>query len=340
MMAPRFDVVAFASRVNELAPLPALAFKVLQLAEDQRSSAGDLASIIATDPALTAKILRLSNSVYYSPGRKIATVRDAVVLLGIGEIRRLVLTTSLMDRFARDGDCALNIPAFWGHSIAVGMVAEVMARQTGLAAPEEAFTAGILHDIGKLVMSQYEPADYTATARLAFQAPMSLEEAELEVFGFSHAELGAHLAELWRLPEAMADAIGAHHQAPDQSAGLGFVMATANSLCRDHGLWCGFEDVEPGATAPAASDTAEDPVRAAALAKLGGIERIRGRIDGLLQALPRAAASSTGRAGAPPEPAPSFSTHPAIQPLRRAPWVSPDRWPGRADRLRERTAGW
>ncbi len=272
-------------QVQQLAPLPAVALKVLELAHDDRSSAADLASVIATDQAMTAKLLRLANSAYFAAGRAITTVRDAVVVLGVIEVRRLVLTTTLMGSFSGQSAGDFHVPSFWGHALAVGLVAEVMARHTGRAAPEEAFTAGILHDIGKLVMSQYEKERFEAATTLATVKGIPLERAEAEVFGFSHPELGSRLATAWRFPPALCEAIAAHHSAADVSQGLAWVVAQANTLCRDHGLWCGFVDVEPGA-APPPEAPVRDPLRAAVLARLGGWERVVERTQAFLRAAP------------------------------------------------------
>jgi putative nucleotidyltransferase with HDIG domain len=319
-MPEHIDLSEFVNQVNQLAPLPAVAMKVLQLAED-------VASTIATDQALTARLLRLANSAYFAAGREITTVRDAVVLLGMAEVRRLVLTTALMGNFSDDTG-ALSLPAFWGHALAVGMVAEVMARHTGLATPEEAFTAGILHDIGKLVMNQYAKEHLDAAVALATSKGLPMERAEAEVFGFSHPQLGRRLAQNWRLPPALAAAIADHHRVPGTEHGLSYVVAQANSLCRDHGLWCGFEEIEPGATLPALEET-QDPLRAAALAKLGGFERIVERATSFIQSSPlagsRPAAATT--VASPTRPAATGTS------LRRSEWAAPHRFPGRLGRM-------
>ncbi len=330
-MPERIAIVEFVRRVNQLAPLPAVAFRVLQLAEDERASAQDLASAIASDQALTAKLLRLANSAYFAAGREITTVRDAVVLLGMSEIRRLVLTTALMGRF--DGDSGvLSIASFWGHALAVGMVADVMARHTGLATPEEAYTAGILHDIGKLVMAQYAKEHFDATATLATTRGIPMERAEAEVFGFNHAQLGRHLCETWRLPAALAVAIADHHAPPGASDGLSYVVAHANDMVRDHGLWCGFDEIEPGAAAP--THGVEDPLRAAALAKFGGFDRIVERASGFVASSPAAASRSSASESRAAVATHAYPAAPADERRspRSSPWAVSDRFPGRLGR--------
>ncbi len=356
-MTERIAIESFVRQVNDLAPLPAVALKVLQLAENDDVSAHDLASAIATDQAMTATVLKLANSAYYAAGREITTVRDAVVLLGMVEVRRLALTTALMGRFVDSG--ALSIVSFWGHALAVGMVAEVMARNTRLAPPEEAYTAGILHDIGKLIMNQYAQEHFDAAASLATNKGLPLERAEAEVFGFSHAQLGGRLAEVWRLPAALAEAIAEHHASPGPDRGLCYVVAQANDLCRDHGLWCGFDDIEPGAAAPTHSGA--DPLRATALDKLGGIEQIVERANKFLGASlttdtrrpaaivvptsPRfvapsgsgsrpgaGAATAATRAQRPAPPAWEPASPNSDASPRRSPWAAPDRFPDRFGR--------
>jgi putative nucleotidyltransferase with HDIG domain len=234
-----------------------------------------------------------------------------------------VLTTALMGQYTADPG-TLNVAAFWGHALAVGMVAEVMARNTGLAAPEEAFTAGILHDIGKLVMVQYLKDHFEAAATFATSRGIPLHRSEAEVFGFDHAMLGKRLAEAWRLPPGLVMAIAHHHANPGQEDGLSFVVHQANELCRDHGLWCGFEETEPGAAPPTAGT--DDPIRAAALAKLGGFDKVVERANGFLTSSPvvpeRRKPADIRQAVQETPPAPGNSP-------RNAPWAVSDRFPDR-----------
>lgn len=280
-MIHRLDLTSLVRRVNELAPLPAVAMRVLQIVNDESASAESLAASISVDQALTATLLRVANSAYIAAGREITTVRDTVVLLGVDEVRKIVLTASMMRRFG-DGPGPLDPATFWGHSVAVAIVADVMARHTGLAKPEEAYTAGILHDIGKLVMNQYAPEQLTAAISRSLNQGIPIETAEIDVFGFSHAELGSRLAEAWRLPENLAEAIANHHGAPQESDGLSYVVAHSYTLCRDHGLWCGFDAIEPGVLPD--GEQGEDQLRAAVLARMGGMEQIIERAVSFLQA--------------------------------------------------------
>lgn len=327
-MVARVNLEAFVGQVQQIAPLPAVALRVMELAQSENSSASDLSSVIATDQAMTAKLLKLANSAYFSAGREIKTVRDAVVLLGMMEVRRLVLTSALMGRFNGTQATSFSVASFWGHALATGIIADVMARHTRLAQPEEAYTAGILHDIGKLIMSQYLKEHFDEASTVATTRGIALEQAEAEVFGFTHALLGSRLAQAWRLPAGLVLAIAEHHNHPGEDHGLSFVVAQANELCRDHGLWCGFEDTEPGAQPP--DGRVDDPVRAAVLAKLGGWERVVERASSFVEASPVA----KGAANVTPFPAerqPAFGARPLAPAAGSTPRTSPfargDRFP-------------
>ena len=191
------------AEVAALRPLPQVAQRILGL-DEGTFSAHELAAIIATDQALTAKLLRLANSPYYGFARRITTARDAVVLLGYRSVRGAALTSCLMQTAQTSGN--LDQDAFWQFSIATGILAEVLARTDG-AHQEEAFTAGVLHQIGLLALDQGRPQALRAALAAREDRGLSLHDAEREVLGFTDAELGAlH----WNFPQALAEAVRDH----------------------------------------------------------------------------------------------------------------------------------
>ena len=252
-------------QVESIAPLPHVATRVIQVGEDERFSAYDLASIIATDTAMTAKILRLANSAYYGFPRRISTVRDAVVLIGFRAVRATAIAAAVVDMFNKDGDPRFHGDLVWAHSVACASVAEVLAKRSRDVRPDEAFSAGILHDLGRLVLSQYARAPFARALDRATQEPAALETIETEIFGYDHAEVGAALARRWSFPTEVSQAIAEHHDAASPTP-LVAVLARANQFCRDVGLWCGL-DTEDGARAfgpwdgdaPAAAPAEPDP---------------------------------------------------------------------------------
>jgi putative nucleotidyltransferase with HDIG domain len=246
------DARQLLERVDDLPPLPAVAARVMSMADDANSSALDMAQVLSSDQALTAKLIRISNSAYYGFARKVSTVREAVVVLGMKQVRQVAVGASLMNSFSgrRVDDDVFDIDLFWGHSVAVAIAAETIAKKTRAARPEDAFTAGILHDIGRLVLRQVMPHEFRdAVIRAIEGTPLHI--AELETTGYSHDEIGRALGEKWKFPTHLVDAVGSHHNqsATPQQDGLEGVVAQANSLVLHYGLYCGY-DVETAELLP------------------------------------------------------------------------------------------
>lgn len=269
----RKDAAELLTRIDELPPLPAVAARVMSMAEDDRTSAMDLAQVLATDQALTAKLIRISNSAYYGFARRISTVREAVVMLGFKQVRQVSVGASLMNTFKRGapGD-PFDIDLFWGHSVAVAVAAEAVAKKSFAVKPEDAFTAGILHDIGRLVLRQVMPEEFAMAVREARTGQVSLHEAELHYTGYSHDDVGRVLGDQWKFPGHLVEAVQCHH---DESLtafndGLAGVVAQADRLVLHYGLYCGY-DLEDGELLPVPQDLA------AVEATCGGIERVLNR---------------------------------------------------------------
>ena len=229
--------------VEALAPLPHVANRAVQVADDERFSAYDLAAVIATETAMTAKVLRRTNSAYYGFPRRISTVHDAVVLIGFRAVRATAIAAAVVDLFPSRGNGRFSSDLFWGHSATGALVAETFAKETGHARADEAFTAAILHDIGRLVLSQYAEEAFNEALRRAMEGSAPRQVAEQDVFGYDHARVGARLAQRWNFPANICAAIADHHaaDASPKTAGLSFVVVQANSLCRSYSLWCGLD---------------------------------------------------------------------------------------------------
>lgn len=265
------DAAGLLSRVDDLPPLPAVATRVMGMAEDDKTSAMDLAQVLATDQALTAKLIRISNSAYYGFARRISTVREAVVMLGFKQVRQVAVGASLMNAFKRGQDDGFDLDLFWGHSVAVAVAAEALAKKSFAVKPEDAFTAGILHDIGRLVLRQVMPGEFAQAVAMARRGECSLHIAEQIATGYSHDEVGKALGELWKFPGHLVDAVGCHHdESLTPGDGLPGVVAQVNRLVLHYGLYCGY-DLEFGDLAPLPPDLAD--VEAAC----GGIERVLNR---------------------------------------------------------------
>lgn len=201
-------------KVGDIPPLPVIATRILSMVSDPDLDVDDLVSVIEKDQGLTAKILRVSNSAFFGLSRKIATVREAVVTLGLNNIRNQVLALcarSLLEE--RLEGYALEAGGLWEHSLGTAFCAEHLAVTLSLKdVADEAFVGGLLHDIGKSILSYCVAARFKSILRLVDEQGKSFVEAEAQELGFDHAEIGARVALRWNLPETLVDMIGYHHR--------------------------------------------------------------------------------------------------------------------------------
>lgn len=200
------------NRVDELPEVPQIAFRAIQLLNNPDTEVSSLAEVISSDQALTAKVLRLCNSAYYGLPRKVTTVSEAVLIVGFSSIKSLVLmitTQSTMNK----GLLGYKIGPgeFWRHSIGTAETARLLAQHIRYEKPEECFIAGLIHDIGKMVLNQHAlPEVYRAT-NLSQKERLSVHMAEQRILGFDHASIGAALAERWNFPPVLVESIRRHH---------------------------------------------------------------------------------------------------------------------------------
>jgi HD-like signal output (HDOD) protein len=198
--------------VVELSSLPFIYIKINEAVNNPRSSTQDISNIISNDPGLSTRLLKLVNSAFYRFSSKIETVSRALLLVGTQQIRDLALATSVVNLFKGIPDSFVSMESLWKHSVACGLAAKKLAitRQSESSA-ERFFAAGIIHDIGRLVI--YKKIPETAHDMISRckteRKPLCL--VEKEVIGFDHAELGHTLAQSWNLPPSLNEAIAYHH---------------------------------------------------------------------------------------------------------------------------------
>lgn len=221
-------------RVDALPEVPQVAFRVIQLLNIPDTAVSQLAELIGADQALTAKLLRLCNSAYYGLSRKVTTVSEAIMIVGFSAVKSMVLmitTQSTMNK----GLLGYRIKPgeFWLHSLGAAESARLIARQCNDPREEECFTAGLIHDIGKMVLNQCAlPEVYRAT-NLMQKENISIYAAEARVLGFNHAEAGATLADRWKFPPLLVDAIRYHHDFENTpSDNLPFIITLANAISK------------------------------------------------------------------------------------------------------------
>lgn len=199
--------------VTKLPSLPVVAIKLLKLTRDDTSAAGDLVRLIETDPAITAKILRIVNSAAYGLPRKIASVKHAIVLLGFAAIRSLAMDVVLYDQLINQrGRHAFNRVHFWQHCLTVATLCRSLAKKLDYPDPEEAYIAGLLHDIGKIITETYGRVSYSDLLSQLDNHEGMLIDIEKKLIGLSHNDIGAFVCQQWGLPDNVVLALKLHHE--------------------------------------------------------------------------------------------------------------------------------
>lgn len=218
------------SRVKELPTLPSVLGKILATAADPDASALDLGQHIAADQSLSATLLKLVNSAYYGFYRQIKSVTQAIVMLGFLEVRNLALTATAFRALSRESSDYDRLQ-LWRHSLATATAAERIAKLLNID-KEGCFEAGLLHDIGKVVLDMLYPEAFREAAHAAHAEQALVIEAEQRLFGLDHAEIGGILGEHWNLPPSVVEAIRLHHrpEAASEDPRLVHITAVANYL--------------------------------------------------------------------------------------------------------------
>jgi PAS domain S-box-containing protein len=238
-MGEQVNVEALLDRIEGLPVLPVVAVKLLEITEDELSSAKDVANLIESDPALTAKTLKMANSPVYRKTGDIGTIPDAVRFIGFNAVKSTVLTLSIMGLFdEKKGGSPFDPDAFWLHSLACGVCCRDLAThaRSGSSLVEESFVCGMLHDVGKILLFQFLPEDWAQVMGVVDRGKVSVAEAERTVLSLDHAALGSELLRRWKIPEHICDAISLHHGAPERSGTtdvarkLGAMLRLANAI--------------------------------------------------------------------------------------------------------------
>ncbi|GFO61484.1 HD family phosphohydrolase [Geomonas silvestris] len=192
--------------------LPMFYTRLSEAIDHPRSSIADIAKIISEDQGLTARILKLANSPLFGYFSKIETITQAVTIIGVLQVRDLALALSVMDVFAGIPETLVNMEQFWRHSLAAGLAARHLATSQRESSLERFFVAGILHDVGRLVMYIRDPDHCLELLERCRDTGELLYLAERELFGFDHAEVGGALLRRWKIPPRVAEPVERHHQ--------------------------------------------------------------------------------------------------------------------------------
>ncbi len=244
-MATRLDNLV--QQICSLPTLPMVLQRVIDLVNNPKTSAFQLSRVILGDQALTARLLRLVNSPFYGFPRRIAAVTEALTILGFYQVRNLLLTVTVVDLLGAEETPEFSTLKFWEHSVGTAVAAGVLAQHTRHEDREELFVAGLLHDVGKLVEFQFLPKEFLKVLARVRAEDLSVRVAEQQVLGFSHDQVGRLLADQWKLPIRLTEAITCHHrpelaQVAKREAAI---VHLADILCCALGLGSGGDDAVP-----------------------------------------------------------------------------------------------
>jgi HD-like signal output (HDOD) protein len=195
----------------KLASLPSIYLRLNEVTNDARSTSTDVARVIQEDTSLSARLLRLVNSAFYGFPSRVDTITQAINLVGTNQVLELALASSVLRAFDGIPKERVDMDSFWRHSIGTAIASRTLALRRRVPNAERLFVAGLLHDVGRLVLFLEEPDAMAGALEAAVRDEQLLVEAERAAFGFDHADVGRALLAAWKLPTALQEAVGRHH---------------------------------------------------------------------------------------------------------------------------------
>lgn len=230
---PTQAVEAILRGVGDLAALPQVVYKIVELTGSTMTAAQEIERTISVDPGFSSKILMLANSAYYALPRKLTSISEAVTMLGFKTVRQLAMTIGVFEVFIGKNDAnSLRRRTWWRHSVDTALCAQTIAKMTGMVPYDEAYTCGLLHDIGKPLLDRYAEPPYEEVTVL-IEAGMAPVRAEARVYGCDHAMLGGAAAVQWGFPETLCQSIRDHHMTePERPTPRLATTVVANQLAK------------------------------------------------------------------------------------------------------------
>lgn len=221
-------IAAAIARLRSIPSLPAIYNQLTAALRSETTSLGQIEEIVARDVGMATKILQLANSAFIGVHGRVPSLRQAVSLIGVDTVRTLTLSIHVFSRFDRHSAIAARVAALWEHSVEVAALAQKLATlETGnKAVAEECFAAGLLHDVGKVILLAERPTEFGNLQKRLDEDAGSIDEVETEVLGCSHAQLGGYLMSIWGLPTSLVQAVAFHHS-PSQAIESEFSALTA-----------------------------------------------------------------------------------------------------------------
>jgi len=250
------DLEQIIMAASDLPTIPVVATKVMQLLEDENSTADDLARVVASDPAVAARVLKISNSSFYGAQRQIQTLPHAIMMLGFVTLKSVVIAASVKQVYHPFG---LTEKLLWEHSFGAGLAARLIAAELRQINPDEAFLGGLFHDIGKQIMNFLDKDKFQEVMQLCYNEDITFESAERLLFTYTHEEAGALVIKKWNFPEHLMKAVIAHHSldlVADEDpyvVNLTNIVSLSNLFCHRFGVGTlkAVEDLDVAGSQPA-----------------------------------------------------------------------------------------
>lgn len=233
-----------ASKVEDIKVLPSIVNEIISITENPNSTAQDMDKAIMKDQVMTTKILKLANSAYYGYARKISTITQATILLGFQAIKGIALASTVNKYLSNElKGYSLEKNELWSQSQTCAIVSRYIAKTVKYSNPEEAYIAGLLRDIGKTILNQHMEKEYVQILAMAETEQISFLDAEKNVLGFDHSEIGAKVAEKWNLPSDLVEAMAYHHKPEEAKSNIKLVSIVhlADAITMMMGIGLGID---------------------------------------------------------------------------------------------------
>lgn len=241
------------SRIDRLPALPGVVSEVLEITSDINFDSRKLVAVVALDPGITINVLRRANSAYFGLAQKVSTLQQALLRIGVTDLVDIAISSGVVTLLDADLE-GYQAPrgALWRHSLAAALIARSLAKTLKFPQATEVYTAALLHDVGKIILSAFVAEDMAAIEDLMARERWPMIDAERKVLGVDHAQLGGMAAKRWKLGDAIGTAIRYHHRPEDATPSRDFanLVSLSNYLANSLGVNCGLE--EPYLTLPPA----------------------------------------------------------------------------------------
>lgn len=207
------EILKKLNMIKDLPTLPVIALEINRMLANDSTSVDFLSKTIGKDQAIVSKLLKLVNSSFFGVRSKVTTVQEAVVRLGFNSVRNVVVSVSVFESLVLDNaeDIDFNIEDFWTHSLAVAMTSRYLSEESGIQDPDDCFVAGLLHDIGLIIIARFFPDVLVKILRHVKEQNVSIYDAEKETIPLRHNKIGEIIAKKWQLPPAVCDTLKYHH---------------------------------------------------------------------------------------------------------------------------------